>query len=310
MNCSICGSKAVIDCKYEGKSYCKKHFLIKFEKKVRKTIRVNNLIEKGDRIAVAISGGKDSSTMLSILRNITKDRTDVSIFAITIDEGIKGYRGKTIRDAKKFCSSLGVELHIGSFEDLIGISTDDVVKKNDDDTLKACTFCGVFRRDCINKLAAKHGANKVAIGHNLDDEAQSIMANYIRGDMLRAVRIGPKSFIVEDKRFVPRIKPLRDVLEQEVALFALLKEFPLSFGECPYADESFRWEIRDLINSLEQNHPGTKHSIVATFDSMLPYLKSGYFKKVGTIIKKCTTCGGPTSQKYCKVCILKKKVGL
>ena len=310
MKCSACGKKAVIDCRYEGKSYCKKHFLFKFERRVRKTVRVNKLIESGDRIAVAISGGKDSTSMLYILNELTKNRADVSIFAVLVDEGIKGYRDKSIKSAKKYCKQIGVELHIVSFKDIIGINMDDVVLKNKDETLNSCTFCGVFRRHCINYAALKHGAIKVAIGHNLDDESQSIMANYIRGDMLRAVRVGAKSCIVEDERFVPRIKPLRDVLEKEVALFAILNEFPVCFDECKYASGSFRWEIREHINALEENHPGTKYSIVNTFDSMLPFLKEVYFKKVGTIIKKCGICGGPTSQNICKLCILKKKLGL
>ena len=310
MKCSVCGKKSVIDCSYEGKSYCLKHFLFKFERRVRKTVRVNNLLKSGDKIAVAISGGKDSTTLLYILNKLTKDRDDISIFAILIDEGIKGYRDKPIKDARKFCKSLGIDFHIGSFKDIIGLGLDDIIQKNTDKTINACTFCGVFRRYCVNHIALKYGATKVAIGHNLDDESQAIMANYIRGDMLRAVRIGAKSFIVDDKRFVPRIKPLRDVLEMEVALFVILKEFPVSFDECRYASESFRWEIRDLINSLEENHPGTKYSIVSTFDSMLPYLRKGFFEKSGTLIKKCESCGGPTSQRFCKVCILKKNVGL
>ena len=307
MNCSYCSKPAVIFRRYEGRALCRHHFIRSFESIVKRTIRENQLIKRGQHIAVGLSGGKDSSAMLYILHSIAKENRKMKLSAILINEGIAGYR--TEKHAKALCKKLGVPLHIAYFKKEFKKSLDEIVKSHrkehknprGEDNLKACTYCGVLRRHLLNKTARKIAADRLAIGHNLDDEAQAIMANYIRGDILRGVRLGANAFTTEDERFVPRIKPLRDVPEKEVALYAILKQLPVDFGECPYADESFRWSIRDIINNLEEKYPGTKHSIVRTFDRIKPALKSCIpDDKIGA----CSVCGEPTSRKVCKVCEL------
>ncbi len=313
MKCSYCPKPAVIFRRYEGRALCRRHFIHSFEKIVKRTIRENNLIGRGRHIAVGLSGGKDSSAMLSLLHSIAKENRNMKLFAILINEGIKGYRTET--HAKKLCKKLGVPLHVAYFKKEFGKSLDEIVKNHrkkhkkptGEDNLKACTFCGVIRRHLLNKTARKIKADRLAIGHNLDDEAQAIMANYIRGDMLRGVRLGANAFTAEDERFVPRIKPLREVPEKEVALYAILKGLPADFGECPYAEESFRWSIRDILNGLEEKYPGTKFSVVRTFDRLKPALqKTVSGGKIGT----CSSCGEPASRKVCKVCELTKIAGL
>ncbi|MEA3230110.1 MAG: TIGR00269 family protein, partial [archaeon] len=264
-------------------------------------------LDHGDRIAVAISGGKDSLTSLYFLDKIMKKRKDISIYAILIDEGIEGYREHGIKNAISFCKKLGISLVIASFADEFGASLDKMVAegKKIDKAVRACTYCGVFRRNLLNSTARDLGATKLVIGHNLDDEAQSIIANYIRGDILRSARLGAKALVVEDERFVARIKPLRDIPEKEVALFALLNDIPADFSECPYAQESFRWSVRDMINNLEEKYPGTKYSIVRTFDQMLPFLKKTF---ASGKISSCKTCGEPSNNSKCKTCILLEKL--
>ncbi|NOQ37717.1 TIGR00269 family protein [archaeon] len=307
MKCSRCEKKAVYYRKYEGQWQCRNHFTRSVEQRARKTIRTNSLIEHGDRIAVGISGGKDSLTMLYFLDKLTKRRKDISIFAILIDEGIKGYREHGKKTALDYCEKLGISLVIASFEQEYGMPLDKMIKegKKIDKTVRACTYCGVFRRKLLNDTARELKATKLAIGHNLDDEAQSIMANNIRGDMQRSARLGAKAMVVEDKRLIPRIKPLRDIPEKEVALFAMLNNIPVDFSECPYAEESFRWSVRDMINNLEDKYPGTKYSIVRTFDQMLPTIKKAFANtKIGT----CERCKEPTANNICKTCILLKKL--
>ncbi|MCK4968033.1 MAG: TIGR00269 family protein [Candidatus Aenigmarchaeota archaeon] len=305
MKCTTCGKKAVINRVYEGRALCENHFLKSVEKSVSKTIRDNGLLKRGEHIAVGFSGGKDSSMLLYLLRKLSKAR-DLKITAILVDEGIKGYRDVSIPDAQKFCDDLDVKLHIVSFKKEIGKKLDDIVKKNKDKTLNGCTYCGVFRRKLINEEARRIGADKVAIGHNLDDEAQSIMANYIRGDISRGSRIGAKAFVAQDEKFVPRIKPLRDVPEKECALYCILRKFNVDFGECPYASESFRWSVRDIVNDLEVKYPGTKFNILRTFDKIKPAIID--ITKKESKINKCTLCGEPTSRDICKACELKKLI--
>ncbi|VVB59233.1 tRNA 2-thiocytidine biosynthesis protein TtcA [uncultured archaeon] len=159
-----------------------------------------------------------------------------------------------------------------------------------------------MRRFLLNKTARNIGADVLGIGHNLDDETQAIMANYIRGDLLRGVRLGANAFSVQDRRFVPRIKPLREVPEKEVALYAILKGLNPDLAECPYAEESFRWDVRNILNELEAKYPGTKYSVLRTFDRIKPAL--GKATVGDSKINTCKLCGEPASNDVCKVCEL------
>jgi uncharacterized protein (TIGR00269 family) len=295
--CSLCGRKAIYERTIEGKSFCEKCFSEQLERKVKKTIRMNNLIKRNDKIAVGLSGGKDSSTILYMLNKFFKKRPDIKIIAITIDEGIKGYRNKSVKSCEKLAKELGIEHHTVSFKETFGMTLDQIVKKK---KLNACTFCGVFRRYALNIAARKFKATKVCTGHNLDDEAQALLINYLRGDMNRLSRMGPKPFVLEDDKFVPRIKPLREIPEREVAIYALVNNVGNYWGECPYVS-GIRFEVRDFLNDLEINHPGTKHSFVAAFDKILPHIRESVR---GVNLNYCKNCGEPTSVDICKSCEL------
>jgi len=307
MKCSYCEKTAVIYRRYEGRALCRRHFIHAFERIVKRTIRENHLIDRKKHIAVGLSGGKDSCALLYILHSITKDRPNIKLSAILVNEGIKGYR--TEKHAKAISKKLGVPLHIAYFKKEWGKTLDMLMKQEKknkaSDNLKACTYCGTMRRFLLNKAARETGADTLAIGHNLDDEVQAIMANYIRGDLLRGVRLGANAFSIEDPRFIPRIKPLREVPEKEVAIYAMLKGLNADFGECPYAEESFRWDVRNILNDLETKYPGTKYSVLRTFDRIKPALEATVASfsnsgKIGT----CKKCGEPASNDVCKVCEL------
>lgn len=299
MSCKRCLSNPVITLQ-SGKSLCKSCFTRYFEKKVNRTIREHKLIEKDDKIAVAISGGKDSLTVLSLLYNIALRKRDVEIFAILIDEGIKGYRDKTMLDAEEFCKKNGIKLHVFRYEDELGASLDIIIKKTG---ITGCTVCGVMRRYMLNVAARKLGAAKLATGHNLDDEAQSVMMNYLRNNMDVGARLGPITGIKRDKQFIRRIKPLYFMTEKETTVYAFLKGFLGKYAECPYADQSYRNDVRDMLNEFEQKHPGTKSAIIASFMEILPELKEKYGKE-SSKINHCPKCEEPTSGIICKRCQL------
>ena len=146
------------------------------------------MVEDGERIAVAVSGGKDSTALLFSLHRILAGR-DVEMVAVTVDEGIAGYRDDTIIAARAIAAKLGIEQEIVSFREMYGYDLDEMVvgKK-----VAPCTYCGVFRKNALNHTAKRLGASKVATGHNLDDEAQSVMMNYLKGDMERLMRFRPR----------------------------------------------------------------------------------------------------------------------
>ncbi len=302
MPCKFCELSPVIKLQ-NNITLCKSCFTKYFERKTFKTIKQFNLIEKGDHIVAACSGGKDSLSLLYLLNKLANKKIDISITALLIDEGIKGYRDKSIEDAKKFCEENNIKLHIASYKNNLSKTLDEM-KTKFKDTI-ACSMCGVFRRSLLNKTSRELGANKLATGHNLDDEAQSILMNQFRHNIALSARLGPKTGVKRDPRFIPRIKPFYFLTEKEVATYAFLKGLVSKFNECTYCEESYRFEIRDLLNNIEEKYPGTKHSIVASFIETLPILKEKFKNQE---ISSCKICKEPSSSEICNVCTLIKKM--
>jgi tRNA-5-methyluridine54 2-sulfurtransferase len=303
VSCKFCISKPVITLTNSNINLCKPCFNKYFEKKALRTIKQYKLIEKKEHIVVAISGGKDSLSVLYLLNKISSKKKGLKVTALLIDEGIRGYRNDSIKDAKKFCKKYKIKLHIASYKTHFNKSLDEL-KKQFPNTI-ACSMCGVFRRYLLNRESRKLKATKLATGHNLDDEAQSIIMNQFRHNINISARMGPKTGVGKDKRFVPRIKPFYLLTEKEVGTYAFLKGLISKFSECTYCNESHRFEIRDMLNKIEQKYPGTKHSIVASFLDMLPLLKEKFKnQKIGS----CNICQEPSSSKTCNTCKLLEKI--
>lgn len=292
MKCQRCSRSAVIYQKYSNTHLCKAHFIEDVERKIKRNIRKFKMVERGDRIAVALSGGKDSTVLLYVLHKVFQDRKDLGLLAITIDEGIIGYREHTISLAVKLTDELGIQHAIRSFKEGFGITLDELTRKKEH---AACTLCGVLRKNLLNKAARELGADKLAIGHNLDDEAQTILMNYLRGDVDRLKRMSG----TVQPGLILRIKPLRSIPEKEVALYGFLNNLPVSTDECPYAGEALRNEIREMINNYEVKHPGTKYSLLGGFEAI-----SEVLHPPSTQILQCKKCGEPGSETICKTCRL------
>lgn len=294
MLCSKCNRNAVTFIRYSGMHLCKFHFNEFFEKRVKKTLRKQNVEGK---IAVGVSGGKDSTVALYILKKIFGKRKDITVEAITVDEGIKGYRENSIAVVEKNCRAWGIPHHIISFKEQIGYSMDEIKQKF------MCSYCGVFRRYLLNIKAREINADRIATGHNLDDIAQSIFMNIAKGDVEKLARLGPHVKI--QKGLVPRIEPLRVIPEKENYLYALLNNVEFYSGECPYAANAQRNIYRNILYSLENTSPGTRHAVLKSYDSIADLLKK---KFPPAKLKKCKICNEPTSQMICKTCKLKKEL--
>lgn len=299
--CSNCKKSAITFIRYNGTHLCKDHFIQYFEKRIKKEIKKQGKTIKNSRIGVAVSGGKDSTVALYVTNEIFSKRANIDLLAITVDEGIKDYRDKSIKVASKNCKILGIEHHVISFKDVIGKTMDKIAKAKDE--LGECTYCGVFRRICLNKKSKELGVNKLVTGHNLDDTAQSILMNFVNGDMQKLARLGPHQKV--QPGLVPRMLPLRVIPEKEVALYAILKNIKYYDAECPYAISALRGDFRDILNDLELKNPGTRHSILKSYDSIKDLL---YQKFPPAELNTCLKCGEPTSQDICKACILKDKI--
>jgi uncharacterized protein (TIGR00269 family) len=300
MKCDRCGKEAVIFQKYSGVHLCAVHEIEDVERKIKKRMRQERMVVPGDHVAVAMSGGKDSAVTLSVLVETFGKRPDIKFTAITIDEGIEGYRNFSIPKVEELCDALGIPHIVVSFNEGVGCTLDDMLKRERKEA--SCTYCGVFRRTLLNAAARDAGANKLATGHNLDDDAQTVLLNVLNGDTERLARLRPSR---AQEGLVPRIKPLMDVPEREVALYAFLKNLPFHMGECPYAHESLRGEIKDMLNDFELRHPGTKYSIMRGFDNMVGCLKEKYPQ---VPLAKCEICGEPGIKGVCQACKLKERI--
>lgn len=271
------------------------------ERRVKKEMRKWLMVEKGDKIAVALSGGKDSSSLLYILKKVFQERNDLKFFAISVDEGISGYRALTLRNAETVADRLGVDHFRFSFLHEFGFTIDEAVSKNFKQT--PCTFCGVLRRQLIAKKARELGATKLATAHNLDDEVQTILINYIRGDI---ERLGRMEMRYRRKEFVPRIKPLWTVPEEEVALYARVAGISVITDDCSYATRSFRFTVKKMLNEFESKHPGTRYSIMRGYERVAEFLPAA--RLPGRKILQCERCGGASASVICKACEMIEKI--
>ena len=299
--CSKCSKPAVTFIRYNGTHLCRDHFIQYFERRVKKDIKKQGRTEDNSRIGIAISGGKDSMVALHITNDIFSKREKINLFAITVNEGIKGYRDESIKIAVKNCKKLGIEHHIVSFKHMVGKTMDEIASKHDE--LGECSYCGVFRRLCLNKKSKELEINKLVTGHNLDDMAQSILMNFINGDAQKLAKLGPHKKI--QPGLVPRMFPLRLIPEKEVVLYAILKNIEYHDGECIYSTRAYRRVFRDIVDDLEYRNPGTRHSILNSYDSIRELLLDR-FPLIG--LNNCIECGEPTSQKVCKACIFKDRI--
>jgi len=300
-SCSKCQNPAVTFIRYNGTHLCRDHFIEYFEKRVKKDIKKQGKTEKDSKIAIAVSGGKDSTVTLNVINDIFSKRANIYLYCITVDEGICGYRDESLNFVRRNCSKLGIDHYVISFKDTIGKTMDEIVSMRDE--LGECSYCGVFRRLCLNKKSKELEIDKLVTGHNLDDMAQSILMNFVNGDMQKLARLGPHKKI--QPGLVPRMLPLRSIPEKEVALYAIIKNIEFHDAECPYSTRALRGVFRDIIDSLEYKNPGTKHSILNSYNDIKDILLEKY---PPTDLNKCLKCGEPTSQKLCKVCILKSKI--
>lgn len=306
--CSVCGrGEAFFFRPYSGMSLCRKCFVKSIEEKTRATIAKYRMFRFDDRIAVAVSGGKDSVSLLHILARIERRHPKARLVAVTVDEGIRGYRDEALKIAEENCEELDVEHCAVSFKELFGCSFDRMVrrfKEEDDVKLTPCAYCGVLRRKALNTAARKIGADKLATAHTLDDETQTFLLNILHGDVLRIAKEKPVTDEVHPK-LVPRTKPFCEIPEKETALYAYAKGIRFQSTPCPYASEALRNDARVMLNRMEEKHPGIKFTIFKSIEKIRPALEETA-KKEG--LGECIECGEPTTERICRTCQLLKHI--
>jgi len=293
MRCSKCRRPAILFQRYSGLHLCQEHFFADLEAKAKRDIRVRRWIRPNDTIAVALSGGKDSTALLHFLHSLLFRRRDVHLLAITVNEGISGYRDPAV--ARNLAEGLGIPHVTASFQDRYGTTIDEIVMRKGD--ALSCSYCGVLRRHLLNSVAREEHATRLAFGFNLDDEAQSVLMNVLRGDCARLTRSS-----LPRKGMVPRIKPFLHIPEREVALYSYLKTGRVDTGRCPYSHNALRAEVRRMLNEYAWDHPGTRHALVNLGEEL-----SVRGVAQGNMLHTCERCGEPCGE-VCRSCQILSEV--
>ena len=299
--CSSCGGRPFYTRRYSGETLCAYCFKASIGEKTRRTVSKYKMLMPGEKVAVAVSGGKDSLSLLRVLAGLYSRRRN-ALVAITVDEGVAGYREEAVEHASSLAKELDVEHAVLSYKELFGFSLDQALNWKEEREVSSCSFCGVFRRRAIDEAAVRAGATVVATAHNLDDFVQTFMMNLMHGDVARLGWLDPA--YSDDSFPVRRVKPFMEIYEAEVALYAYQAGIPFQSVSCPYMHEGLRSEVRDYLNVMESNHPGIKNVI---FRSSLDVI-SRYSRFPGKGSVPCSACGKPSTAGLCNVCKMKATI--
>jgi uncharacterized protein (TIGR00269 family) len=272
-------------------------FTLAFEKKVKNSIDKYKLIRKTDKVAVAISGGKDSTALLYIIKKYGYDVT-----GLFIDLGIADNSCENLKRIKAFCKKNSIPLKIFDLTKETGYSMADICGKYQK-TAKStnCAICGVIKRYYLNKIAREINADKIATGHNLDDEAENVLLNIFSNNYNLCFGLGPISEKKGGELFVQRIKPLYNCLNKESKKYAELMGFDIYPSICPLKANAFRKDIREMLANIEKIGKSAKENIVKNFCMILNKLRT---EKKGIKMVKCEKCSEPSRNKICKKCTI------
>lgn len=299
MQCDRCENQAVYTRKYSGVKLCSACFSNSIVRKTAKTISKHNMIKNDELVAVAVSGGKDSLSLLKIIHKMSSSH-NFRIKAITIDEGIPGYRNEALEIVEKFCKELDVKHEVYSYKDLFELTLDQALDLRGNEKTSSCTICGTLRRRAIDHAAKDIGANVIATGHNLDDTLQTFVINMLSGDTNKIGWMHPDT----SANTLRKIKPFCEIYESEIVFYAFTNNIPFQSEPCPHMSEGIRTEIRELLNSLEKQHSGIKNNLYQSVIKLSEIVReSNYKQKI-----RCEKCGNECTGNICSVCTLVLKL--
>ena len=290
------------------------------EKRVKDTIEKYGLLrkDKKEKVVVALSGGKDSTSVLYLLHKLGYD-----VDGLMIDLKLGKWSELNRQNMKQFCDALGIDFYVidlrKEFGNGICFIRQKVKQYKGNERLTDCYICGIVKTWLLNKKAKQLKADKLVTGHNLDDELQTVLMNFLKGNIKLGLNSSPstgslnkdnKSNMDEVKRgFVQRIKPLFFIPENDIREYSNKKKLPVVYEKCPCSSYSYRIKTREWIESLELDNI-QKLEIVRNFQKLIPKIKPDTSEKGDSgILQYCSVCGEPCKSEICKFCqILNNKI--
>jgi len=310
MKCKKCDNKAIIKIPYANISLCKDHFIEWFENRFERVVEKYKMFEGSRKVAVAVSGGKDSTSLLHLMKKYA-DKYGLELVGINIDLGIdmgKSYSSKSTEFAVKNFEMLGVSYRVVKINERYGFTIDEARVKV---RRPVCSTCGLVKRYTLTQVAEEEGADTIVTGHNLNDMAQFIMSGYFSGDVNDLSRLDIIS-LPEKGYKVKKVKPLFLIYEKEILTYAIVKGIPFLYDSCPHTSRVggvTQDTIRRKLEELEESIPGYMLMLVENFvNKIQPALKDKYIKEEE--IGHCKICGRPTNKgrDICSFCAVRLKI--
>ncbi|RDX53029.1 hypothetical protein K466DRAFT_653166 [Polyporus arcularius HHB13444] len=297
--CALCNdARAILKRPKTGQQICKECFFYVFETEVHNTITEARLFKPGDRVAIGASGGKDSTVLAHVMKTLNERyKYGLELFLLSIDEGITGYRDDSLETVKRNQQQYDMPLKILSYDELYGWTMDAIVaqigKKNN------CTFCGVFRRQALDRGAAILNVDHIVTGHNADDIAETVLMNIMRGDIARLGRC--TSICTQGEDTIKRSKPFKYAYEKEIVMYAYFKKLDYFSTECIYSPDAYRGHARAFLKDLEAARPS---AIIDIIHSGEAFEINDDVKATQKLQQTCRRCGYMSSNELCKACTL------
>ena len=298
MKCIKCKNEASIYIRRHNSAFCKDHFIEYVFHQTEKAIKQYKMFTQDEKILVAVSGGKDSLALWDILISL-----GYKADGMYIDLGIGEYSEKSKEKVKKYANKKALKLHIISLKEIYGLGIEEIAKRN---KKVPCSTCGVIKRYIMNLTARELGYNAIATGHNLDDEAATLLGNILHWqiDYLEVQEPIHK----EEGYFVRKVKPLYRLTEIETSAYCIIKKIDYIIDECPMSHDARSLMYKESLNILENKSPGTKeHFYYGFLEKGIKYIKRQEEK---IELKNCQICGEPTNKDICVFCKQMEKAHL
>jgi len=294
VKCRVCREPAVIDVRRQNANYCRDHFLRMCRDQVAKAISEFDMLQPGERVLVAVSGGKDSLACWHLLRELGYDAD-----GFVIGLGIGEYSDESTRYAQAFAEERGLTLHYCNLRDEHGFDVPTAAKAT---RRVPCSACGLSKRHLFDKAARDHGYDVVATGHNLDDEAAVLFGNVLRWQTDYLGRQLP--VLPGDHGFPRKVKPLVRLGERETAAYCVLTGIDYIVEECPMAEGNKHLGYKAALNEIELESPGSKHDFYFGFLKRASARFTSETESQQGELSACTRCGAPTPEDVCAFCKL------
>jgi tRNA-5-methyluridine54 2-sulfurtransferase len=299
VKCTVCRGPAVIDLRRHNANFCPDHLMKFCRDQVAKAIHDHAMVEPGQRVLVAVSGGKDSLALWDILLELGYE-TD----GMTIGLGIGEYSATSTATAVAFAKERGLTLHQ---VDLRGDYDYDVPTAAKVTRRVPCSACGLSKRHLFDKVALEGGYDVVATGHNLDDEAAVLMGNVLHWQTEYMGRQAP--VLPASDGFPRKVKPLVRLGERETAAYCVVRGIDYIVEECPMAEGNRHLRYKEALNGIEAASPGTKHDFYFGFLARAAERFTPEVDEARATLTRCERCGAPTPDSPCAFCRLVERVG-